>query len=95
MSPGARVRFRETVRPRLGRERGFLFDERSGRVYSLNATAALAAACIQRALPVAAVVAAVVDAFDADASTVHRDLARFVDELVDEGLACVEENPGG
>lgn len=95
MTGTARVRFTDSVRPRLGPDRGFLFDERSGRVYSLNTTAAFAAARIQEALPVAAVVAAVVEAFEVDEAMAARDFARFVDQLVAEGLARVEERPGG
>jgi hypothetical protein len=91
MTGTARVRFLDSVRPRLGPDRGFLFDERSGRVYSLNATAAFAAARIQEALPAAAVVAAVVEAFEVDEAAAGRDFARFVDQLVAEGLARVEE----
>jgi hypothetical protein len=91
MTGTARVRFADSVRPRLGPDRGFLFDERSGRVYSLNATAAFAVARIREALPVAAVVAAVVEAFEVDEAAASRDFARFVDQLVAEGLAQIEE----
>lgn len=87
------VRFHESVRVRLGAERGFLFDERTGRVYSLNASAALAAARLRDAQPAADVVAAVIAAFEVDAETARRDLARFVAHLVEEGLATLEEDP--
>ena len=40
----AQVRFVDSVRPRFGPDRGFLFDERSGRVFSLNGSGAFAAA---------------------------------------------------
>lgn len=90
MTPGPRlprhVHFVESVRVRLGPERGFLFDQRTGQVYSLNASAALAASRIQHGAPVPAVITAVVEAFEVDAVTVRRDLARFVADLVEEGL---------
>jgi hypothetical protein len=84
------VKLHDSVRVRLGAERGFLFDERSGRVYSLNASAAVAAAGIRDRQPVDDVIAAVVDAFDVDAATARHDLARFVSHLVEEGLATME-----
>jgi hypothetical protein len=87
----ARVRLNDSVRVRLGAERGFLFDERTGRVYSLNASAAVAAAGLRDRQPSADVVAAVVDAFDVDAETAQRDFARFVSHLVEEGLARVDD----
>jgi hypothetical protein len=85
------VRLRDSVRVRLGAERGFLFDERSGRVYSLNATAAVAAAGLRDQRPVDDVIDAVVAQFEVDASTARRDLARFVGHLVEEGLATMED----
>lgn len=85
----ARVRLADSVRPRFGPDRGFLFDERSGRVYSLNATGAVAAARLHERVPVAGVLAAVADAFEVDPVTAGRDLARFLDQLVLEGLAEV------
>jgi coenzyme PQQ synthesis protein D (PqqD) len=87
------VRFATSVRVRLGPDQGFLFDERSGRVYSLNASAALAAARIQAEAPLGVVAAAVVDAFEVDAATVRRDLTRFVSELIAEGLAQAGSAP--
>ena len=86
----AAVRFHQAVRVRLGPERGFLFDERTGRVYSLNATAALAAAQLKAEATEAEVVRAVATAFDVDADTVRRDYARFVGELIEEGLATLD-----
>jgi hypothetical protein len=85
----ARVCFAASVRPRFGPHRGFLFDERSGRVYSLNSSGAFAAARIQERLDVADVLAALVDAFEVDAATARRDVAGFVDQLLQEGLAEV------
>ena len=82
-----RVTFLPSVRVRVGADRGFLFDERSGRVYSLNATAAAAAARIDEGAMLADVVEAVVAEFDTDAATVRRDLAKLVDQLLEEGLA--------
>lgn len=81
------VRFHASVRVRLGAERGFLFDERTGRVYSLNASAAVAAASLRDEQAATDVVAAVVAAFHVDAETARRDLTRFVAHLVEEGLA--------
>ncbi len=81
------VRFAGSVRVRLGPERGFLFDQRTGRVYSVNASGALAAARIQDNAPVPGIISAVVEAFEVDGDTVRRDLARFVAHLVEEGLA--------
>jgi hypothetical protein len=89
----ARVRFTDSVQPRFGPDRGFLFDQGSGRVYSLNATGAFAAARIQEQLPVAALVAALVEAFDVDAATAGRELAKFVGHLLEEGLAEAVEAP--
>jgi PqqD family protein of HPr-rel-A system len=83
----ARVRLADSVRPRFGAERGFLFDERSGRVYSLNATGAVAAARLHERASVADVLAAVTDAFEVDPATARRDLATFLAQLVQEGLA--------
>jgi coenzyme PQQ synthesis protein D (PqqD) len=85
------VRFHRAVRVRLGPERGFLFDERTGRVYSLNATAAVAAAHLDAEVTDAEVVRAVVAAFDIDADTARRDYARFVAELVQEGLVTRQD----
>ena len=65
------VRFHQAVRVRLGPERGFLFDERTGRVYSLNATAALAAAHLEAKATEAEVVRRVVAAFDIDPEGRH------------------------
>ena len=83
----ARLAFLPSVRVRVGADRGFLFDERSGRVYSLNATAAAAAARIDEGAALPAIVDAVVAEFDADGPTVRRDLARLVAQLLEEGLA--------
>jgi len=86
MTP-ASVRFHDSVRVRLGADRGFLFDERTGRVYSLNASAAVAAAGLRDAQAAPDVVAAVVAAFDVDETTARGDLARLVAHLIEEGLA--------
>ena len=85
------VRLNDSVRVRLGAERGFLFDERTGRVYSLNASAAVAAAGLRDGHAVADVVDAVVTAFEVDVDTARRDFARFVGHLVEEGLATLGE----
>lgn len=82
-----RVRLRPSVRVRLGPDRGFLFDERSGQVYSLNATGAHVAARLRAAAPTAAVIASVVETFEVDEATARRDLTRFVAQLLEEGLA--------
>lgn len=82
----ARVRFRDSVSIRLGPERGFLFDQRSGRVFSLNGSATLAAARLHAGAAPTDVIAAMVEAFDVDAATVRADLARLVAQLVEEGL---------
>ena len=84
------VCFDAAVRVRLGAERGFVFDQRTGRVYSLNASAALAAERIQSAASLTAVVAAVVEAFEVDAATAGRDLATFVAQLVEAGLVTID-----
>jgi hypothetical protein len=91
----ARVRFRDSVRVRLSADRGFLFEEQSGRVYSLNATAAVAAARIQAGMDDPAVLEVVLATFDVDEPTARRDFDRFMRTLVDEGLATVEERSGG
>lgn len=83
----ARVRLQASVRVRLGPERGFLFDERSGHVYSLNATGAVAAAGFRDDKPDAEIIATVVEDFAVEAATARRDLERFVEHLVREGLA--------
>ena len=85
----ARVRFVDSVRPRFGPDRGFLFDERSGRVFSLNGTGAFAAARLHEHRPVAEVLAAMVVTFDVDEPTAQRALTAFVDQLVQEGVAEV------
>jgi hypothetical protein len=82
-----RVKFLPSVRVRVGADRGFLFDEHSGRVYSLNATAAAAAARIDEGATLADVVDRVVADFDTDATTARRDLAKLVEQLCLEGLA--------
>ena len=81
------VRLQRSVRVRLGADRGFLFDERSGRVYSLNATAALAAAGLRDEKPEGDIVAAVTAEFAVEPAVARRDLVRFLDQLVQEGLA--------
>ena len=85
----ARVRFVDSVRPRFGPDRGFLFDEHSGRVYSLNGSGAFAAARIREHQTVDEVLAALVETFDIDAPTARRALAAFVEQLVQEGVAEV------
>jgi len=82
-----RVRLQSSVRVRLGPERGFLFDERSGRVYSLNATGAVAAAALRDDKPEREIVDSVVESFAVEAATARRDLERFIEHLVREGLA--------
>jgi hypothetical protein len=91
----ARVRFRDSVRVRLSADRGFLFEEQSGRVYSLNASAAVAAARIQAGMDDPAVVEVVLATFDVDEPTARRDFERFTRTLVDEGLATAEGASGG
>lgn len=88
----ARVRFADSVRPRFGPDRGFLFDERTGRVYSLNDSGAFAAERLYGNQPPTAVLAAVIEAFETDATTAARDLARFIEHLFEEGLAVDEES---
>lgn len=83
----AAVRFADTVKLRLGEDRGFLFDQRTGRVYSLNASAAFAAERIRTVRDTAAVLDAVIEEFEVEAATARHDLATFVDQLVAEGLA--------
>ena len=86
----AAARFETAVRVRLGDERGFLFDQRSGRVYSLNATAAFVAGRLQGDEPLPAVAVAVASAFEVDVATARRDLARFVAHLAGEGLVTLD-----
>jgi coenzyme PQQ synthesis protein D (PqqD) len=89
-SPGAmptRVRLNPSVRLRVGDRQGFLFDERTGRVYSLTATSALAATRLAEDDSIDDVVQAVVRAFDVDDKTARKDLLGFIDQLVREGLA--------
>ena len=82
-----RVRFVDSVRPRFGPDRGFLFDERSGRVYSLNGTGAFAATRIHQDTPIVDVVLAMVETFEVDAPTARRALGAFIEQLVQEGVA--------
>jgi len=86
MHAAAPVRFVASVSLRLGPERGFLFDQRTGRVYSLNETAALAASRLAVGEGAAEVEAALVDTFDVEAGAAQADFARFVEQLVEEGL---------
>lgn len=85
----ARVRLVESVRPRFGPERGFLFDQRSGRVFSLNGTGAFAAARFHDQQPVADVLVAMVEAFEVDEPVARRALIAFVEQLRREGVAEV------
>ena len=82
----ARLHFNDSVRLRIGPDRGFLFDQKTGRVYSVNASGALAAARIQAGDPSRAVIAAVTQEFDVDQTAAERDFTRFVTQLIDEGL---------
>ncbi|MBI2527510.1 MAG: PqqD family protein [Candidatus Rokubacteria bacterium] len=84
------VRFAESVTLKVGPERGFLFDQRTGRVYSLNGSAALASFRLSEGAATQDVIAAVLEAFEVDLETVRADLARFVAQLVEEGLASVD-----
>jgi PqqD family protein of HPr-rel-A system len=86
MRAAAPVRFVPSVSLRLGPERGFLFDQRTGRVYSLNETAAFTVARLAAGAGAAEVEAALVDTFDVEVDTARADLARFVEHLVEEGL---------
>jgi hypothetical protein len=81
------VRLQRSVRVRVGTDRGFLFDERSGRVYSLNATAAVAAAGLRDQRPEADIVTEVTAAFAVEPAVARRDLERFIEHLLQEGLA--------
>ena len=83
------VRFVESVRPRFGPERGFLFDQRSGRVFSLNGTGAFAAARFHERQPVADVLTAMVETFEVDEPVARRALKAFVEQLLREGVAEV------
>jgi coenzyme PQQ synthesis protein D (PqqD) len=85
------VRLTDSVRLRIGPKQGFLFDERSGHVYSLSASSALAAARLRDGSSVDEVIRAVVAAFDVDETTARRDVAAFVEELIREGLATVAD----
>ena len=91
----ARVRFSDSVRVKLGVDRGFLFEEQSGRVYSLNASAAVAAARIQAGMDSPDILEVVLATFDVDEATASRDFDRFTRALVDEGLATLEETGRG
>jgi hypothetical protein len=92
----ARIRLRDSVRAKLGNERGFLFEERTGRVYSLNGTAAFAAARLQEHGSLADTLHALTQAFEADDTTVRRDLEKFIGQLIAEGLAeAMEDAPRG
>jgi hypothetical protein len=57
-------------------------------VYSLNATAALAAAGLRDGTPEAEIVTAVVEEFDVTPGVARRDLDRFIEHLLQEGLAA-------
>lgn len=81
------IRFAESVTLKAGQERGFLFDRSTGRVYSLNGTAALAAARLMAGAPTGEIVAALVADFEVDRETAAADLERFVGHLVETGLA--------
>jgi coenzyme PQQ synthesis protein D (PqqD) len=85
----ATVRLGESVKLRVGDDRGFLFDQRTGRVYSLNATGAFAARELQTSRDTAGVLEAVVREFEVDAARARHDLVTFVEQLVAEGLAVV------
>ncbi|OGL17599.1 MAG: hypothetical protein A3F92_03535 [Candidatus Rokubacteria bacterium RIFCSPLOWO2_12_FULL_71_22] len=84
-----RVELASQVTVRLGPERGFLFHQRTGRIYSLSGTAALATARMAEGCSVDQVVDAVLDAFDADGGAVREGLQTLIDDLVREGLATV------
>jgi Coenzyme PQQ synthesis protein D (PqqD) len=84
------IRFVGSVRARLGAERGFLFDQQSGRVYSLNATGAFVAARIETDTPVKEIIDAVVEAFEVDEPGARRDLGRFAADLAEEGLVDLD-----
>lgn len=85
-----RLEFDGRVTVRIGPERGFLFDQRTGRIFSLSSTAAVATERLARGAPVAEAVEAVLAAFDADPATVRAALAQLIAELVQEGLASVD-----
>ena len=94
MTTRRRVQLVDTVRARLSADRGFLFDNRSGRVYTLNASAAFVAERLRQPVRVDEVVAALTAAFQTDDETARRDLERFLDQLVGEGLGRIEEGEG-
>lgn len=81
-----RVTFAESVRLRLGAERGFLFDQRTGRVFSLNASGAFAAERLLATGDPSAVLDTVVAEFEAEIGPARDDLARLLGQLADEGL---------
>jgi hypothetical protein len=89
MTDVTRLRFVDSVRPRFGPDRGFLFDERSGRVFSLNGSGAFAAARLHERRPVAEVLAAMLETFEVDEATARRALTAFVEQLLREGVAEV------
>lgn len=85
------IRFTDSVSVRIGPERGFLFDQRSGRIYSLNASGAFAASKIHNGETVDDVISAITEEFDVDTGTVLQDFAHFATLLIDNGLACPNE----
>jgi hypothetical protein len=90
-----RLRLVKSVRTRLGADRGFIFDDRTGRVYTLNTTAAFALGRLQAGLPVADIVDAVTEQFQAEAPAVRRDLERFIEQVVGEGLGRLDPEATG
>jgi hypothetical protein len=86
-----RVQLARSVRARLGLERGFLFEERTGRVYSLTATAAFSVARLQEGTAVNDIVAGLTRSFEVDQATARREIAVFVNQLLAEGLATAAD----
>ena len=83
-----------TVRARLSADRGFLFDDRSGRVYTLNASAAFMAARLRQPAPLVELVSALTKTFQTDDEIASRGLEHFLEQLVGEGLGRIEEGDG-
>jgi len=72
-------------------DNGFLFDTRTGTTYSLNSTGTWLLRALMRAVPRSELACQMVESFEVDAITAHRDVDQFLFRLRE--LRLVADSP--
>lgn len=90
MASGERRPRRRQVPWRVLDSEALVVDPKAGLLYPLNTVAARIWELADGTRSVDAIVAVLVEEFDADEATIGSDAARFVDDLVGAGLISME-----